>query len=90
MDEATMVAGRDNPCLANFPTDVLIEILGSCKSFTDLLAMIVTCRRFYAVWRRFTPLIIWHVGQTAIPAFRGALLAVSSLILKHSPSPATS
>ncbi|KAL4995143.1 hypothetical protein BDV10DRAFT_203253 [Aspergillus recurvatus] len=62
--------------LNTVPEELLALILQNCSSFSELHALILTSKTFYTVWRNNQRTILWHVGQSAIPGFSDALIAV--------------
>ncbi|KAL4736548.1 hypothetical protein BDV11DRAFT_211122 [Aspergillus similis] len=62
--------------LNSVPEEILALILQNCSSFSELHTLILTSKILYTVWRNNQRTILWRVGQSAIPGFSDALIAV--------------
>ncbi|KAL5048593.1 hypothetical protein BDW71DRAFT_195885 [Aspergillus fruticulosus] len=62
--------------LNTIPEELLALILQGCSSFSELHALLLTSKTLYTVWRNNQRTILWRVGQSAIPGFSDALIAV--------------
>ncbi|KAL4928193.1 uncharacterized protein BDV17DRAFT_291938 [Aspergillus undulatus] len=58
------------------PGELIALVLQSCDSFYTLRDMILTSKTLYTVWKCNQRIILWDVGQAAIPGFTDALIAV--------------
>jgi hypothetical protein len=67
--------------LLSGPPEILIGILHSCDNFTQLLALITTCKHVHGVWVANPGTVIWEIGQRCIMVFDDALMAVSKTFL---------
>lgn len=63
------------------PAEIILQILGSCSSTQDLLALISTCRHVRDVWQANVCAAIWPVWLREIPHFQDAVTAVSAKTL---------
>ncbi|KAL5333537.1 hypothetical protein BJX70DRAFT_406129 [Aspergillus crustosus] len=62
--------------LESLPEEIISLILQSCGSFSQLRCLILCCKTTHDVWMSNQRTILWAVGQTAIPGFSDALIAV--------------
>lgn len=56
--------------------ELLVQILASCTTFSDLASLVLSCKHFHSLWTSHAPVIIWGVGHNCVSAFRYALMAV--------------
>ncbi|KAL4911846.1 hypothetical protein BDW62DRAFT_216886 [Aspergillus aurantiobrunneus] len=79
--------------LTTLPEELIALVLRSCDSFSQLHSLIRTCKTLHAVWEANQRIILWHVGQAAIPGFGDALIASratqisQSALLRHTLPP---
>jgi hypothetical protein len=63
--------------------EILIQILASCDTFAQAVALSSTCKDVYAVWLSNTSPILDRVGRQCIPAFDEAVVAVGARDPSH-------
>ena len=63
--------------------EILIQILASCDTFAQAVALSSTCKDVYAVWLSNTSPILDRVGRQRIPAFDEAVVAVGARDPSH-------
>ncbi|RDW67388.1 uncharacterized protein DSM5745_09254 [Aspergillus mulundensis] len=71
-----MSKGATMHTLTTLPEELLALVLQNCTSFAQLHSAILTSRTLYTVWRNNQRTILWQVGQSSVPGFSEALIAV--------------
>lgn len=61
------------------PVEIILQILQSCHTTRDILALVSTCRHVWRVWGGNAAAALWPVWRREIPYFRDALVAVSAI-----------
>ncbi|KLU88873.1 hypothetical protein MAPG_07854 [Magnaporthiopsis poae ATCC 64411] len=74
MDATTRGASRSP--MHSLSAELLVQILASCTTFSDLASLILSCKHVHSLWTCHAPAVIWGVGHNCVPAFRYALMAV--------------
>ncbi|KAL4879285.1 hypothetical protein BJY04DRAFT_229213 [Aspergillus karnatakaensis] len=63
-------------CLDSLPEEIISLVLQSCDSFYQLRTLISTSKTIHTAWKDNQRSILWKVGETAVPGFTDALIAV--------------
>ncbi|KAH6720297.1 hypothetical protein BKA61DRAFT_232690 [Leptodontidium sp. MPI-SDFR-AT-0119] len=55
--------------------EIIAHILSNCDTFTDVLALTLTCKHVHMIWVENSSTIIHHIAKTTIRCFEDALMA---------------
>lgn len=66
--------------LLSVSTEIWIQILASCDTFEQAVALSSTCKDVHAAWVLNAPSALEKIGRLCIPAFDEAVVAVGHVL----------